>query len=87
MCAVANPDPFGIVGLMTRAQAEAEAERKQRTRPDATWIATQRGDEWVVACVGVGPNKNKPTGTAIKPPPETPHEAPLAPEERVEAIR
>jgi hypothetical protein len=56
---------------MTRDEAIAEAERKQQSHPDAKWIATQQGDEWVVARIGLPPTTIKPTGTATKPPPVT----------------
>jgi hypothetical protein len=55
---------------MTRDEAIGEAERRQRSHPDAKWIATQ-GNEWVVARIGLAPTMIKPTGAAMKPPPVT----------------
>jgi hypothetical protein len=68
---------------VTREEAAIEAERKQRAEPDAKWIATPRGDEWIVARIGVAPNDGEPAATATKPPPPTPHDAPQSPLERV----
>jgi hypothetical protein len=65
---------------MTHDEAIAEAARKQVTDPTATWIATQRYGEWVVARVGVAPIK--PTGTATKPPPPAPRDDPHSAAER-----
>ena len=67
---------------MTHEQAIAEAKRQQAADPNATWIATERGGEWVVARIGVQPPA-APTGTAIKPPPPTPHETPQSELQRV----
>ncbi len=67
---------------MTREQAIAEAERRQSCEPDATWIATEREGTWVVARIGVAPAA-KPAGTAVKPPPPTPHESPQSELQRV----
>ena len=33
---------------MTRAEAIAEAERRQASDPDASWIAASRNGEWTV---------------------------------------
>jgi hypothetical protein len=68
---------------MTRAEAEAEARRKQRSHPDAKWLATQQGDEWVVARIGLTPTTTEPLATTIKPPPPTPHSDPQSELQRV----
>ena len=68
---------------MTREQATPEAARKRRAHPDAKWIATRRGAVWAVARIGVSPGSTEPTGTATKPPPPTPHEAPQSQRERL----
>lgn len=67
---------------MTRNEAAAEAQRQQAAHPDAKWIATQRNGEWVVARIGLEPAPGA-TGTAIKPPPPTPHETPQSEIQRV----
>lgn len=56
---------------MTRDEAIAEADRRQRSHPDAKWIATQQGDNWTVARIALAPTTIGPTSTAIKPPPVT----------------
>jgi hypothetical protein len=61
---------------MTRDEAMAEAAKRQRLHPDAKWVATQRGSEWTVARIGLTPTK--PTGTATKPPPVAPRDAPYS---------
>jgi hypothetical protein len=66
---------------MTRKEALAEAECKQFAQPEATWVAVPRGEDWVVARVGVGSAPRERVAT-IKPPPVTPHEAPQSPGER-----
>jgi hypothetical protein len=68
---------------MTRDEAIAQARRRQAAHPDAKWVATRRHEEWVVARIGLKPAPNGPTGTAIKPPPPTPHEAPQSELQRV----
>jgi hypothetical protein len=68
---------------MTRDEAVAEAERRQRLHPEATWIATQRGNIWTVARIGVAPTRVKPTATATIPPPVAPRDDPYSPLERV----
>jgi hypothetical protein len=65
---------------MTREQAMAEVERKRVAEPDATWMATHRGDDWSVARIGLTPTK--PTGTATKPPPGAPRDDPHSSVER-----
>jgi hypothetical protein len=65
---------------MTHDEAIAEAARKQASDPSATWIATPRDGEWVVARVGVAPIKA--TGTATKPPPAAPRDDPHSAAER-----
>jgi hypothetical protein len=52
---------------MTREEAIAEAERRQASDPDASWIASSRDGEWTVVRIGVAPTKS--TGIATKPPP------------------
>jgi hypothetical protein len=71
---------------MTRTEAIAEAKRKQRSHPDAKWIATQRGEEWAVARIGFSPSRIKPTATATKPPPATPQDDPQSPLQRVTTL-
>jgi hypothetical protein len=71
---------------MTREEALAEVKRKQRSHPDVTWVATPRGDEWVVASIDVPRGTVKPTGTATKPPPTTPHESLQSPQERLNTL-
>ncbi len=68
---------------MTREQATAEAKRRQRSDPNAKWLATQRGGEWVLARVGVAPSSSEATGTASRPPPVTPQPDPQSPLQRV----
>jgi len=68
---------------MTRDEAAAEAERRQHLHPDAKWIATQRGNEWVLARIAVAPTTIKQTGTATKPPPAAPRDDPYSPLEQV----
>jgi hypothetical protein len=65
---------------MIHEEAIAEVERMRVSHPDATWVATQRGVEWVVARIGLTPTK--PTGTATKPPPPAPQDDPHSPIER-----
>jgi hypothetical protein len=65
---------------MTRQQAIAEVERRRVSDPDAVWLATERGSEWIVARIGVAPTKS--TGTATKPPPPAPRDDPHTPIER-----
>lgn len=65
---------------MTREEAIAEAERRRASHPDATWIATQRAGEWIVARIGLAPTTA--TGTATKPPPVAPHDDPHSSIER-----
>jgi hypothetical protein len=65
---------------MTREDALAEVESRRASHPDATWIATQRGGEWIVARIGVTPTK--PTGTATTPAPVAPRDDPHSPIER-----
>jgi hypothetical protein len=71
---------------MSRDEAIAEAKRKQRLHPDATWIATQQDDEWVVARIGLSPSTIAPTATATEPPPVTPHDDPQSPLQRVTTL-
>lgn len=66
---------------MTRDQAIAEAARLQRERPDAKWLATEREGAWVVARIELAPTT--PTGTAVKPPPVAPHDAPQSELQRI----
>jgi hypothetical protein len=72
--------PRGYAGFMTREDALAEVESRRASHPDATWIATQRGGEWIVARIGVTPTK--PTGTATTPAPVAPRDDPHSPIER-----
>jgi hypothetical protein len=65
---------------MTREEAIAEVERLRASHPDATWVATRRGDDWIVARIGLVPTK--PTGTATKPPPAAPRDDPHSSLER-----
>ncbi|MBV9001512.1 MAG: hypothetical protein JO304_20810 [Solirubrobacterales bacterium] len=65
---------------MTRDEAMAEVERRRAADPSASWIATQRGGDWVVVRVGIAPTKV--TGTATKPPPVAPQDDPHSPIER-----
>jgi hypothetical protein len=67
---------------MTRDEAIAEAGRKQLSHPDATWLATQRHGDWLVARIDVAPHTVQPTGTATKPPPTKPSEDSRSPIER-----
>jgi hypothetical protein len=78
-----RPGALGLTGypeLMTREEAIAEVERRRASHPDATWVATQRGGEWMVARIGVA--STRPTGTATKPPPVAPRDDPHSPIER-----
>jgi hypothetical protein len=70
----------GYPEFMTREEAMAEVERSRVSHPEATWVATQRGGDWMVARIGLAPNK--PTGTATKPPPVGPRDDPHSPSER-----
>jgi hypothetical protein len=63
--------------VMTREEALAEVERRRVSDPDATWLATERGGQWIVARLGLTPTK--PTGTATKPPPDPPLADPQSP--------
>jgi hypothetical protein len=65
---------------MTREEAIAAAERRRASHPEATWVATERDGEWVVARIGVTPTQA--TGTATKPPPEAPRDDPHSATER-----
>ena len=65
---------------MTRAEAIAEAGRRQASDPDAIWITTSRDGEWTVVRIGVV--STKPSGTATKPPPLAPRDDPHSPIER-----
>jgi hypothetical protein len=66
--------------LMTRDEAMAEVERRRAADPGASWIATQRDGDWIVARVGLAPTKV--TGTATKPPPVAPRDDPHSATER-----
>jgi hypothetical protein len=68
---------------MTHDEALAEAERRQRLHPDAKWIATRRGNAWVVARIGLAPTTIKQIGTATKPPPAAPRDDPYSSLEHV----
>lgn len=59
---------------MTREEAEREAARRQADDPAATYRATERDGEWVVARMNIP--HGRPSGTATKPPPEAPAEGP-----------
>jgi hypothetical protein len=65
---------------VTHEEAIAEVERRRVSDPDATWVATRRGDQWTVARIAVP--TIKPTGTATKPPPAAPRDDPHSPAER-----
>jgi hypothetical protein len=65
---------------MTHQEAIAEAEQRRATDPGASWIATKRDGEWIVARVGIAPTKV--TGTATKPPPVAPQGDPHTAVER-----
>jgi len=65
---------------MTREEAIAGVERRRASDPDGTWIATQRGDEWMIARIALAPTKV--TGTATKPPPAAPRDDPHSAIER-----
>jgi hypothetical protein len=64
---------------MDREQASAEAVRRQRSHPDAKWVAVERDGEWTVARIGLAPTAIGPTRTATKPPPTTPRDDPYSP--------
>lgn len=66
--------------VVTHAEAIAEVERRRVSDPEATWVATERDGEWIVARIGLTPTK--PTGTATKPPPGPPLADPHSPIER-----
>jgi hypothetical protein len=70
----------GYPEFMTREEAIAEVERRRTSHPDATWLATQRGDGWTVARIGLTPTRQ--TGTATKPPPVAPRDDPHSSVER-----
>jgi hypothetical protein len=55
-----------ILRLMTRDEAIAEVALMRAADPGASWIASERGGDWVVVRIGVAPTKV--TGTATKPP-------------------
>jgi hypothetical protein len=59
-------DPRTMLRLMNRDEAMAEVERMRAADPDASWIARERDEGWVVVRIGVPPTKV--TGTATKPP-------------------
>jgi hypothetical protein len=65
---------------MTREEALAEVEQRRVSHPEATWIATERAGEWMVARIGMAPAKA--TGTATKPPPVAPRDDPHSSIER-----
>ena len=77
-------DYFRTAGLflypqpMTRDEATAEAERRQHLHPDAKWVATQRGNQWTIARIGLTPTTIKQTGTATKAPPVAPRDDPYS---------
>lgn len=56
-----------MLRVMNRDEAMAEVERMRAADPDASWIARERDEGWVVVRIGVPPTKV--TGTATKPPP------------------
>jgi hypothetical protein len=58
----------------------AEVERRRASEPRATWVATQRDGDWVVARIGIAPIEQ--TGTATKPPPAAPRDDPHSAAER-----
>ena len=55
---------------MNRDEAMAEVARMRAVDPGASWMASERGADWVVVRIGVAPTKV--TGTATKPPPVAP---------------
>ena len=65
---------------MTREEAIAEAKRRRAADPGASWIASERGGDWVVVRICVAPTKV--TGTATKPPPVAPRDDPHSASER-----
>ena len=67
---------------MTREEATAEAERRQVSDPDASWIATRRDGEWTVVRIGLAPNKSTRTATKPAPPTIPPPGDPYSPIER-----
>jgi hypothetical protein len=66
---------------MTHEEAIAEVARRRLSDPQVTWIAAQRGSEFVVVRIGLAPVEQ--TGTATKPPPPAPRDDPHSPIERV----
>jgi len=65
---------------MTKDEAMAEVERRRGSEPHASWVATQRDGDWVVARIGIAPVEQ--TGTATKPPPTAPRADPHSAAER-----
>jgi hypothetical protein len=65
---------------MTREEAIAEVERMRVADPGASWIASQRDEDWIVVRIGIAPTKV--TGTATKPPPVAPQDDPHSAIER-----
>jgi hypothetical protein len=68
---------------MTRDEALAEAQRRQRAYPEAKWLATREGDGWTVARINLAPVTVEPTATATTPPPTAPRDDPYSPLENV----
>jgi hypothetical protein len=63
---------------MTREEAMAEAARRQRSHPDAKWVAAERNGEWTVARIALAPTAIAQMGTATKPPPTAPRDDPYS---------
>jgi hypothetical protein len=53
---------------MTREEATAQATERQRRDTSGTWMAVQRGAEWVVMRISVPAETKKAIGTVISGP-------------------
>jgi hypothetical protein len=71
---------WGYADFVTRDEAMAEVQRRRASEPQATWVATQREGDWIVARIGIAPVEQ--TGTATKPPPDAPRDDPHSAAER-----
>ena len=68
---------------MTNDEAMAAATEKQRSHPDAKWIAVERDGQWTIARIDVPPSTIDASAIAIKPPPEAPRDDPHSQVEEV----
>lgn len=63
----------GTLGSMTRAEARAEAERRNRSGSERLWAAQEHGSGWRLAQVTVpGAARARPSGALVESKPRPP---------------